>query len=501
MNQAFPDVNTFLAMRQSLAPDRHRPRYHFLPPANWMNDPNGLIHWRGEYHLFYQHNPYAARHHRIHWGHAVSSDLVHWRDLPIALTPSPDHADKDGCWSGCAVVHDGIPTLFYSGVFPQTVCMATSTDGMVIWQKHEHNPVISTVPEGIEAGDPWEFRDPFLWQEGDHWYLLMGTRLVGKGGAILLYRSVDLTNWDYLHPLLCGDAQQLEPYWTGTIWECPNFFRVGDRYVLLVSFQHHETGTLLYTGWFSGDFTGEQFTPQAQGILEYGAHFYAPQILRDEHGRILMWGWLWEARTPGAQEAAGWAGVMSLPRVLDVAEGGELVVSPAPELKSLRQNHWHGEDIEVGEETAVYPLSQIQGDSLEIVVEIEPGQTAVFGLSVRCSPDGAEATHLICDLAHGQFTIDRENASLSRDVVRYVSPAHQVVRAAPLSLTSQRTIRLHVFLDRSVIEVFLDGRATLSSRIYPSRPDSLGVQLFCRQGDRVVFKSVDVWQMASIWAV
>jgi len=145
------------AVRGKLADDLHRPQYHFLPPANWMNDPNGLIQWRGQYHLFYQHNPGCPCWGTMHWGHAVSENLVHWTDLPIALAPTPGGPDADGCWSGCAVDNDGIPTLIYTGVFPQRQCIATSTDDLLTWEKHAGNPVIAAPPEGLDVTG---FRDP-----------------------------------------------------------------------------------------------------------------------------------------------------------------------------------------------------------------------------------------------------------------------------------------------------------------------------------------------------
>src|SRR6476660_8485749 len=144
-----------LASRALLAADPHRPRYHFLPPSNWMNDPNGLIQWRGRYHLFYQYNPNGAFHGTIHWGHAVSDDLVHWRDLPIALAPTPDGPDKDGVYSGCALDHNGVPTLMFTGVRPQVQCIAEAVDpndpDLVGWQKHPGNPAIPDSPPGMEV--------------------------------------------------------------------------------------------------------------------------------------------------------------------------------------------------------------------------------------------------------------------------------------------------------------------------------------------------------------
>jgi beta-fructofuranosidase len=149
--------------------DPHRPQYHFLPPANWMNDPNGLIYWKGRYHLFYQYNPNGPFWGTIHWGHAVSTDLVHWTDWPVALAPTPGSAAENGCWSGCAVNHDGVPTLIYSGDRDgkQRACIATSVDDLRTWQKYEGNPVIPDAPEGLDLN---AYRDHCVWCEDGIWY-------------------------------------------------------------------------------------------------------------------------------------------------------------------------------------------------------------------------------------------------------------------------------------------------------------------------------------------
>jgi len=147
-----------------------RPLNHFQPESNWMSDPNGLMQWRGQYHLFYQHHPHSPLWGPMHWGHAASHDLVHWTHLPIALAPTPDGPDADGCWSGCAVDHDGVPTLVYTGVrstdgrpYRESVCLATSADELQTWTKYAGNPVIPASPEGLEV---LGFRDPCVWREG-----------------------------------------------------------------------------------------------------------------------------------------------------------------------------------------------------------------------------------------------------------------------------------------------------------------------------------------------
>jgi beta-fructofuranosidase len=328
--------------------------------------------------------------------------------------------------------------------------------------------------------------------------MLMGTRVVNEGGAILLYRSHDLLTWEYLHPLIQGDRNQLDPFWTGTIWECPNLLRFGEQAVLIVSFQHHETGDLLYTGYFTGTYRDHHFQPDSLHMLDYGGHFYAPQVLREENGRYLLWGWLWEGCPQEAWVQAGWAGVMTLPRELVLRPDGKLSIIPAPQLQTLRRRQWQFEDIHLsaGEEIT---LADAAGDTLEIEGTFKPAAGAKFGLKVRCSPDGAEETWILCDLAQGFVTIEREKSSLSPDVSHDLPPARQVVRNAPIPLAEDGLICLHVFVDRSVIEVFVNDEITLSSRIYPTRPDSQDVRLFAHEAsvDVAVLK---IWQTASIWA-
>ena len=174
--------------RRRLACDPYRPRYHFLAPANFMGDPNGAIFWQGECHLFYQHNPYEAVDANMHWGHARSTDLVHWTDLPIALAPSPGGPDRNGCYSGHAVEGAGVPTLIYYGD-PDGNCLASSDDRLLRWEKQPANPVIPHPRDKAAEWRPW---DPFAWREGDIWYSLSGGRLKGVGDTAFLFESADL---------------------------------------------------------------------------------------------------------------------------------------------------------------------------------------------------------------------------------------------------------------------------------------------------------------------
>ena len=179
--------------RQPMTVDPYRPLFHFSAPANYLGDPNGPIFWKGKYHLFYQYNPDGAfdNSRRMHWGHAVGEDLVHWADLPLTLTPTPDGPDRSGCWSGGAVNNNGVPTLIYYG-HPEGNCIATSDDDLIRWEKHPANPVIPYPPEE----DGWRPFDPCAWQEGDIWYSLSGGKIEGVGDTAFLCESRDLVDWD-----------------------------------------------------------------------------------------------------------------------------------------------------------------------------------------------------------------------------------------------------------------------------------------------------------------
>lgn len=465
-----------------------RPLYHFQPRANWMNDPNGLIQWDGQYHLFYQYNPNGPVHDTIHWGHATSRDLVRWERLPVALTPTPGAPDEAGCYSGCAVDANGVPTLMYTGVrgdrpYHESQCLATSADGLRTWRPHPGNPVIAAPPDGLDVVG---FRDPYVWKEGDAWYCLIGSSVRRVGGTVFLYRSADLVHWEYLHQLLTGDQTVTDPVWTGTMWECPQFFPLGDKHVLMISvWDTHKTH---YTAYYLGAYRDHTFTPEGVRRFDTGANYYAPATLRDERGRRLIWGWPWEGRSQEAQRAAGWAGVMSLPRVLTLRDDGALGVEPAPELQALRGAHQHHTGIRLTPSSSGV-LPEARGDALEIVAEFDPasGNARQYGLLVRCSPEREEYTRIVYDRAEERLLVDRTHASLDPDVQR---GAH----GGAFELAAGESLRLHVYLDRSIVEVYANGRTCLTERIYPSRPDSLGIDLFANGGS-ITATAVDVWTL------
>ncbi|MBN2311607.1 MAG: GH32 C-terminal domain-containing protein, partial [Candidatus Hydrogenedentes bacterium] len=255
------------------------------------------------------------------------------------------------------------------------------------------------------------------------------------------------------------------------------------KHVLLVSTNQ----TVLH---FTGTYDDGAFQPEAEGNTDLGGHFYAAQSLLDDRGRRLLWGWIWEGRNGDAQEQAGWAGVQSLPRHLTLRPDGTLGIEPVEETALLRQGHRRIEAIGVAPGSSGH-FATVAGDAIELAAVIEPGDAARCGLKVRCSPDGAEETAIVYDRVAGRLEIDRERASLGPEQTRGVT-------GGSFALDTAEPLELRVFIDRSVIEVFVNGRACLTTRVYPTRDDAVGVDAFAAGGTATV-RSLDVWDMKSIW--
>ena len=485
-------------LREMFQNDPHRPRYHFMPPWAWMNDINGPLFWNGRYHLFYQHNPNEAYWKWIQWGHASSTDLVHWTHQPIALTPTLDGPDREGCYSGGAVVNNGVPTFIYHGR-PDGTCIATSDDpDLIQWKKHPANPVIRVPKPGEPEYDRYRVYDPCAWEHNGSWYALCGSSDPEGGDTAYLFRSTDMVQWAYLHPFYKSSRE-----WTEAEEDCavPNFFPIGDRHMLL--FCSHLVGTQYYLGRYEND----KFYPETYARMSwYGGHLGGGITVLDNQGRRIFFDWIREMRGAEAQREAGWSGVMTVPRVLSLAPDGSLKIEPAPELKILRMNHRGHENIHLTDSERM--LADVRGDCLELAVEIDVREAQEFGINVRCSPDGQERTGIVCIPGKNQLKVDVSQSTLDPDVkypyyrgargTARLPESQQTVNAqeAPFTLTPGETLRLNIFLDRSVLEVFANGRQCITQRIYPTRSDSFSVVLFSRGGS-VNVRSVEAWDMAA----
>jgi sucrose-6-phosphate hydrolase SacC (GH32 family) len=493
-------------LRQRLWNDPHRPRYHLMPPDGFWNDINGTIFWKGRYHVFFLGRLAPDRdtilsgkdsdRARETWLHASSRDLVHWIHHPPALVPVFDGSMPSGLYSGDMMDNMPVPTIIVH-VPGQGTCLYTAEDDdLVRWKPHPGNPVIPS------AGAPPEavIFDPCGWREGDAYYALVGNKNKTpgyEGDSTSVFRSRDLAKWEYLGPFYKSERRWTPDY---ADCACPDFFPLGDRHVLISHVHRPWNHLQYYIGRF--DRAACRFLPEQHGYMSWpGGQLCAPETLLDDRGRRIFWGWVMEA----GPSTNGWASVATLPRVLSLADDRSLRIEPAPELEVLRCDPRGREDLPVAGEL---PLDEIRGDCLEISAVIEPGDAQAFGLRVRRSPGGEEQTSIVVSPGEKTLAIDLSRSSLDPGI-KYVFmnanwarengiPEEQRsarAQVAPFGLNPGEPLRLRVFLDRSILEVFANDRQCLTQRIYPTRADSLGVSLFAT-GAPVRVRELKAWRMA-----
>ncbi len=447
-------------------PAGERPAFHATPTIGWMNDPNGFSIYQGEYHLFYQYHPYSNEWGPMHWGHLKTRDFIKWERLPVAIAPDESY-DASGCFSGSAIqLPDGRQLLMYTGVQRsrnaegfiqdvQTQCVAIG-DG-VNYEKLDCNPVLDKkdLPEGGSAVD---FRDPKLWREEDGaYYAVVGNRTADGSGAILLFRSADAVAWEFVRTLdrCCNQY--------GKMWECPDFFPLDGRQVLITSPQemrpvglefHAGNGTLCLIGDYEPD--GKGFTRQYVQAIDYGLDFYAPQTLLTPDGRRIMIAWMQNWDTVGAKpHHCRWFGQMTLPRELSVRDG-RLIQNPVRELEAYRRNRMLLHSIPVSGEVN---LPGIQGRTLDMTVTVHPiGNESYRWFRIRVAKDGEHETIIRYRPDQGTVKIDRTRSGINQDIVHTRS---FLVRY------QGGEIKLRLILDRFSVELFVnDGEQAASTVIY-----------------------------------
>jgi len=467
--------------------DPQRPAYHLQPARGWMNDPCGPIYWHGQYHMFHQYNPHAAVWGDMNWAHAVSPDMIHWQRLPIALAPTPAGPDAQGCFTGTAVVQDGRPTLLYTGVrtapladatlpdpknpLRESQCLAVATDDTLRTWKKLPTPVIAAPPPGMKVAG---FRDPSPWRDGNTWYLIVGSGIPHKGGMILLYRSADLRTWEYLHPLLEGTWNGVissDTVDTGEMWECPDFFPLTDAVTKAEKhvFIHSSEGKVL---WQSGtlDRNAMRFHPEKTGELDYGrvgtqrVTYYAPKTQLDAQGNRILWGWIAETRPEADYSRAGWSGLMSLPRILTLYDG-ELHMQPASQTERLR-------GLANTKPATVPNLRQ------EFHCILQPETEGITLPYIVADPTGP-ILDIRSDSAQPPLTLRFDDLSI----------------AMPEPLSAQAS--LHVFIDNSVVEAFIESRFCVTRRFYARTPGKPIATLILPGHLRVV--SPQSFSLNSIW--
>lgn len=469
------------------AGDFDRPLYHLLPAANWTNETHGLIFYHGLYHIFNQKNGASLFLGQINWGHFTSPDLIHWTEHQPILTPEPGY-DENGIWSGCSFLDDsGEPVIIYSSAGQSffDICMARPKDEKLIkWEKFSGNPIIKSSPSEYSRKD---FHDPYVWKAGDCWYMIIGFGLTENGtekGTVLLYKSKDLETWQFIHPLFIGDPANDD---SGIFWEMPVFWKMNGKYILLVNKvpQKEKPAVALY---WTGNFINEKFIPDSKipKRLEVINRLLSPSVTHDASGRTVAIGIIPDETSARATYAAGWTHLYSIPRVWEM-KNDIIYQHPYPGLKQLR-----GKMVQF-DQTTIHPGKNLLLSSgkhqLEISAEIIPGNCTKFGLIIGKNPDGSEQTKIYFDFEKKQLIIDQRKSSLKKYIPLQI-------RAGNYSLEPNRKVNIHLFIDGSVVEGFINDKDAFTTRVFPKKENSDEVELFT-EGSNLHLLGASVWQLNS----
>lgn len=410
-----------------------RDTIHLRAPKGWINDPNGFIYYKEYYHLFYQHFPYATRWATMHWGHAISKDLVHWEHLDVALFPTK-YEDQNGCFSGSAIEQDGRMHLFYTGVhydkvnpedthmclddaFASAQLTITSEDGFH-FDNFNGKQVIIPAIEDAKIGHRTHTRDPKVWRGKDAWYLVLGSSTEDKKGELLLYKSKDLSDWEFVN-----NTSTKQPL--GWMWECPDYFTVDGSEVLIVSPMgvpvegtKEKNHSVCMPVHFE-EATGMMQLSDRYQYLDYGLDLYAPQSTLDAQGRRVLVAWL---RMPQPVEGS-WIGMFCIPRVVEVKDG-HIYFRPHPNVEQMYMRQ-------------ITDIVQADPAGYRVSMDLDDGESVNIG-GYRIWREG----NIICTDQSSVFP-DCEN----RENYQMVSRTPEV----------KDGFHLDVYVDRDIVEVFVNN--------------------------------------------
>jgi beta-fructofuranosidase len=497
-----PLLLRFKESREKMSDDPLRPIYHYVNPEGSLNDPNGLCFWQGNWHLFYQ--AYPPEFPRQHWGHAVSKDLIHWEDLPLAIYPGPERA----CFSGSAYVEDDRVIAFYHGTEVGSMAAVSSDPLLLNWEKVSGGAVIPIDhPSGFPL--PYSVYDPCIWKKDSVYYALLAGRVnEGPGNkpvpTAYLFRSLDLEHWQYMHPFVEDDRFTL----IGDDYACPYFWPIGKRYIL--PFYSHMSGGQYLLGDYD---TGRQkFVVTNHGNFNFGpsdpSGVHAPSATPDgNEGVIIIFN-----MNPG-MATEGWNQIMTLPRRLTLISADEIGIEPAGDIESLRYNHKHVDAMTLTANKEI-KLKNIRGNAMEIYAEIDTKEATMIEINMLQSPKSEEYT-TISILPERGYRSGRNYWSVPGERgVRTATPSlvsletsHSSVlpgayaraaETAQVLIEEEETVKLRIFIDKSVVEVFVNGKQCVATRVYPGRDDSIGVSIRS-QGSSSELISLDAWQMKNIY--
>ena len=514
--KANPLLKRFADSRKKQSADRYRPLYHFVSPESTLNDPNGLCFWKGNWHMFYQGYPPEDK--RQHWGHTISKDLIHWKDLPYAIYPGPERA----VFSGGALVEEDRVIAMYHGTEVGNMVAISSDPLLLNWEKVTGNAVIP-IRSASGFPQPYSVFDPSIWKrDGVYYSLSAGRAPVGSGGRQVpvgyLFRSKNLASWEYMHEFVEGDRFTL----IGDDYACPYFWPIGNRYIM--PFFSHMSGGQYLLGDY--DTARNKFVVTHGGKYNFGpatpSGVHAPSAAPDGKGGVIVIFNMNHGKPTGE-----WNQIMTLARRLTLVGKDDLRQEPAGDIESLRYNRQEVKPMVLGANKEVV-LQNIKGDAMEINLEIDPKDASMLELNVLRSPNKEEFTRIVFmegrgmspgrDYRFGQvarlqtdrpaiaiptgpstpplreslITIESSYSSLHPDV-RPRGP-----ETASFLMKNDENLKLRVFIDKSVVEVFVNGKQALAVRVYPSREDAVGVSLRS-QGQASELISLEAWQMKNIY--
>lgn len=466
-----------------------RPRYHFSCPVGWLNDPNGFSYYNDKYHLFYQYHPYDSKWGPMHWGHAVSTDLLHWTNIPCALAPDTD-ADRAGCFSGSAIeLPNGKQLLLYTGVqFDKTRGQYKQAQSIAIgdginYEKLSSNPVATIDmtgrgPHAIEGGaSQYDFRDPkiFLGEDGFYYFVAVNCAESGEKalGRVLLFKSADAIKWDFERVLLENDGTY------GKMWECPDYFKLGRHDIILLSPMDMEAvdgvfnsgnSVLAFIGHRDDD--GKFLTESVQ-CVDNGIDFYATQTTTTVDGRLIMTAWMqnWDTTASNTYIAGRpWIGQMILPRELSFNEQGRLIQTPVCEISAIQKNPVFIDGYSVKKD---FPKLNLKGRYIDLTIKILNDKFDRF--EVRFFENSKYHTSLIYRRLEKTLTLDRRLSGTRRAII---NEAH-----CAIDTSGEVTFRL--LLDAFSVECFCNGGEKVMTALVDTPLGADGVS-FLSDGDAII---------------
>ncbi|MBD2722765.1 GH32 C-terminal domain-containing protein [Hymenobacter armeniacus] len=467
------------------AGDYLRPRYHPSPAANWCNEAHGLVYHNGYYHLFYQRNANGPYWGNLNWGHLRSRDLLAWEELPVALWPTPNSFDQVGIWSGHVVVNNGTPTIVYTGVDGVKAGIGTATPDapLLNWQKLPQNPLVTGAPASVPNRD---FRDPYVFRDGNGWKMLVGSGLASPAdaGTAFLYQSADLVSWQFVGQLFTGDPALDN---SGIFWEMPVFWDFGTKRLLLVNKVPQGSNPARALYWL-GDFANNQFTPDQQYTrnLDVVNALLSPAVNTDAAGNVTAIGVIPD-QVPGTKAYTnGYAHVFGLPRTWTL-QNGALYQAPHPNLTQLRGAATSFSNVNLTA-TGRNFLGTVSGWQLELRATVQPGATTQqVGFVLGKSASGNEQTRISYDYQTRQVVVDRSASSTNPNT------PYDVITEF-LDLPTGQPAEWRIFIDGSAVEVFINGRYAFATRMYPASANSNAVDMFVRGGNATL-TSAQVWAL------